>query len=87
MQTPKKLLSSLQEWGYIEILEPSRSRTVDERNNCYTLLAVRILQSAWDPKEVVRAYTQQNRDEYMRIRYEKRKAIQVQVKALLEQED
>jgi hypothetical protein len=75
VQTPKKLLSSLQEWGYIEVLEPTRSRTVDERNNAYTLLAIRVLDSAWDPKPVVRVYNLQNRDEYMRIRYEKRKAL------------
>jgi hypothetical protein len=63
IQTPRKLLSMLQEYGYVEMIEPSRSRTVDERVNCYTALAVRVLDSAWDPKDPVRVYVPEKRRE------------------------
>lgn len=61
IQTPRKLLSMLEEYGYVELIVPTRSRTMDERLNCYTTLAVRVLDSAWDPKEPVRVYVPEKR--------------------------
>jgi hypothetical protein len=75
VQTPRKILTSLQEWGYIQILEPTRSRTSDERNNHYTSFAVRVLESAWDPKPVIKAHSSEQKEEYMRLRNERRKAL------------
>jgi hypothetical protein len=74
VQVPKKLLSSLNEWGYIELIE-RESRTAYERVHNITFFEIQILPSAWDPKPVVRVYNAENRDEYMRMRYEKRKAL------------
>lgn len=72
VQTPKKLLHFLQEYGYVELIEPTRSRTMDERENRYTLFAVRVSEAAWKPKPLVRAHSVEQRHEYMRKRYEKK---------------
>lgn len=74
IQTPKKILHFLEEYGYVELIESSRSRSMDERENRYTLFAVRISPSAWEPKPVVRAHTYEQRSEYMRRRYEIKRA-------------
>ena len=75
IQTPKKILHFLEAYGYVEVLPPLRSRTVEERENCFTLFAVRISASAWEDKPVVRAHTYEQRSEYMRRRYEAKLAL------------
>jgi len=75
IQTPKKCLHFLEEYGYVEVLEPQRSRSVEERTNCFTRFTLRISPSAWEAKPLVRAHTYEQRSEYMRRRYEARLAL------------
>jgi hypothetical protein len=88
LTTPKHQLEALKKWGYIDM--PANllgSRSQYEREFNVTLFTIKILDSAWDPKGIVRPYEPQNRKEYMARRNAKRKAIHEQIKALLAGED
>lgn len=89
VQVPKKLFSSLEEWGYITMVERA-SRTAYERYNNITFFEIQILDSAWDPKETVRPYSEALRKEYMAKRKAARQAkvqeIQAEVARLLQED-
>lgn len=75
VQTPKKILTTLQDHGYIEMPPDPPSRSWQERVNGISFLKVLILDSAWEEKGIVRTYSLDRRHEYMRERYERRKAL------------
>ena len=87
VQTPKQHLHSLKEYGYIDMPPERPHRSQVERVHNISLFEIKILDSAWDPKGIVRPYEPQDRREYMARRNAKRKAIQEEIKALLEAED
>lgn len=74
--TPKKILTTLQEHGYIEMPPAPASRSLQERMQGFTLFQIRIPDSAWEEKGIVRTYSLDRRHEYMKLRYERRKALE-----------
>ena len=67
VQVITALLSTLEEFGYIRIIKNEGFRSVPERIHSMTNYQVRVLDSAWDSKEAVRAPL--NDPELRRARY------------------